>query len=139
MIVGATEYMDVVFADGEHQIFCITDLKEWVARVGVKPNKVTVTPELASQVRQNGIEPEHLARLRAKDPDFSPAIMIEKNGAMYVIDGNHRACMWIGAGSRVIPALILKEMTWRLFQKINNPAPRIMRTHTETNAEPVSQ
>lgn len=114
------EYFDAKFPDGERVVIDITGLNAALTRMLAPTVSANVTPALVKQVRENGIEPEHLERLKAGDPDFTPATMIEWRNLTYVVDGNHRASLWIAAGSPRIPARIATESLWRLFV-VNRP------------------
>ena len=109
------EYFDATFPDGERVIIDVTGLNAALTRMHAPTVSANVTPALVKQVSENGIEPEHLERLKAGDPDFTPATMIEWRNLTYVVDGNHRASLWIAAGSPRIPARIATETLWRLF------------------------
>ena len=109
------EMFEAKFDDGEHVILDITALNAALDRLNVRQVMAAVTPALRRQVSENGLEADHLERLRAAGPDFRPATQIMRGPHAWIVDGNHRAHLWIEAGSAAIPVRIAPELLWRLY------------------------
>ena len=101
------------FEDGERVLIDVEALNAALDRLQAPVLGSAVNASLRDQLTRNGIEPDYLAKLRAGEPDFRPATIIERGGVVFVVDGNHRAALWIEAGSKVIPVRLAHEPLWR--------------------------
>lgn len=97
--------------------FAVTRLIQYLKVSKTRPYAVNVDEALIAQLGRNGIEPEHLLRLASGHAKFNddPAVLIERKGAHYVIDGNHRIALAIMAGAETVPAWVVKPEVWERF------------------------
>ena len=115
IIASVRELFELEFMDGERVRIDVSALNAALDRIEAPVVGSLVTDALWRQIERNGIEPDHLAKLGNGEPDFRPATLIVRNGSAHMVDGNHRAALWLAAGSTVIPVRVAQEPLWRQY------------------------